>query len=112
MEKRKFGIPAIALGFTALTLTACPVDDDKDEDEDEEEDEDAAGIDGSWSLEAYSYEGTAYPLENTYEYYGYVYTTALGVTLTIAAPTVDAVLNTSYYTDNPANSDSNGDEST
>jgi hypothetical protein len=114
MEQRKFAIPAIALGFTALTLTGCLIDDDKEEDEDEEEEDtdgDATGIDGSWSLESLGYYGESYPMEYTYEYNGYTYTSSFSLTMNVASPSVDMVSTNSYYTDNPEYSYYNGGDS-
>jgi hypothetical protein len=109
MEKRQFAIPAIALGFTALTLTGCPVEDDDKDDEDEEDtdsDTDSGtdvggGIDGSWSLTSLGNYGESYPLEYTYEYDGYTYTSSQAITMDIASPSVELTMTQSYYTDAP-----------
>lgn len=118
MEKRQFAIPAIALGFTALTLTGCPLEDDDKDDEDEDSDTDSdtdvgggSGIDGSWSLTSLAYYGESYPLESTYEYNGYTYTSSQAISMDIASPSVSLTTTSSYYTDNPEYSSYNGDES-
>lgn len=119
MENRIFGIPAIALGFTALTLTGCPVDDDKDdEDEDSDTDSDTddgggggSSIDGSWSLDSYSYNGENIELEYSYEYNGYSYSSTQSIDMTIASPSVSLDISSTYYTDNAAYSSYNGTES-
>ena len=120
MEMRKFGIPAIALGFTALTLTGCPVDDDDKDDEDEDSDTDSdsdsdtdsgAAIDGSWSLTSLTAYGESYPLEYTYEYDGYTYTNSTAISMDITSPSVDLTMASTYYTDNPEYSYDNGEES-